>query len=57
MIEQVINGIIFRANPYGTISWCSNWEVVERFAKAGLIGRKFYRYLWGHTEYYLIDLI
>lgn len=56
-MEQVINGILFRANPYGTISWCSNWEVVERFSKAGLIGRKFFRHLHGHTEYYLINSI
>lgn len=52
---QVINGIIFRANHYGTILWCSNWEKIEFYAKVGLIGRKFFRSSYSYTKYYLIS--
>ena len=52
---KVINGIIIKGNYYGKVLWCSHWEVLEKFSRAGLIGRKFYKAHCGHVDYYIFN--
>ena len=47
------NGIEFWTNSDGGIMSTNNWNVVDQLVAAGLATSKFYRELYGYTEYTL----
>ena len=53
--QMKFNGIEFWTNRYNTIMYVpsNNWNVVDQLVAAGLATRKFYKNLYGHTEYTL----
>ncbi len=47
------NGSNFSTNGEGKILFMENWSLIDEMQKAGLVTRKFYKNLLGHTEYIL----
>jgi hypothetical protein len=45
------NGKKLSANREGIILFMEDWNQIDELEKAGLVTHKFYKHLYGHTEY------
>lgn len=54
--ERVLsNGVTVHVGPEGSIGWADDWgKVVDlAYGPTDEITTKFYRYMYGHTDYYV----
>jgi len=50
-----LDGVEFSFGRDGLVGWMSDWGAASQFEARGIFSSKFYRHLYGHTDFYLAE--